>query len=420
MPRTGHPIPRVVFPGLLTGEALVYVEVPESEEENAMGMMSNTVSVYQYLVVGECKGDAWVQECLQKNQFVPIDTTPDQESTGWVSFDDHTSADFDNDNVFKRQPYYLFTLRRDQRKVPSALLKNLLAKECSRWLSERADLNRVPFKRKAEMRETLHAALITKTLPVPSTYDVVWNTDTSTLLVTSISERVLDFVEDAFAQAFEGLSLEPVHPMSRAYRVVKDDQQPALTRCDQAPSKDVLLQIKRNRWVGWDFLLWLMYQTSNGSSVYTVNQQGPMEQGESFLGYLQDRFVLKAEHEEGIRKSSITGPQRDFAEARSSVRDGKNIIEAVIHLEKDSRSWKMALKGDIFAFGSYACPPVQLEKDELTDPFQERIAAFYERMSLVETGFQLFDSIFRDFLSERITDAWPARFKQITEWLNKP
>src|SRR5512137_1875242 len=177
-----------------------------------MGMMSNTVSIYLYRVIGEPSGDSWVQGCLRKNQFIPIDTTPDQESVGWVNFDDHTSPDFENENVFKRDPYYLFTLRRDQRKVPSALLKNLLVKECVAWLSNRPGISRVPFKHKTEMRDTLHASLLTKTLPVPSTYDVVWNADTSILMVSSISERVLNLVEDVFAKTFEGLSLEPIHP----------------------------------------------------------------------------------------------------------------------------------------------------------------------------------------------------------------
>ena len=385
-----------------------------------MGMMSNIVSIYLYRVIGEPSGDAWVQGCLRKNQFVPIDTTPDQESVGWVNFDDHTSPDFDNENVFKRDPYYLFTLRRDQRKVPSALLKNLLVKECVAWLSNRPGISRVPLKHKTEMRDTLHTSLLTKTLPVPSTYDVVWNADTSILMVSSISERVLNLVEDVFSKTFEGLSLEPIHPMSRAYQVLKADQHRMLERCDKAPSRDVLLQIKRNRWVGWDFLLWLTYQTGSGTSVYTVNQKGPLELSESFLGYLHERFVLHAEHEEGTRKSSIIGPQRDFAETRSAIRDGKNIIESVIHIDKDDRSWKMALKADIFAFGSFTCPPVQLERDELTDPEQERVNVFYERMSLVETGLQLFDSIYAAFLAERITPQWTERLKKITEWLNRP
>ncbi|HVN71930.1 MAG TPA: recombination-associated protein RdgC [Desulfomonilia bacterium] len=382
-----------------------------------MGIMSNTVSIYQYKVIGEHKNAAWVQECLAKNRFMPIDATADEEASGWVNLDDHTSADFDNDNVFRRDPYYAFTLRRDQRKVPSAVLKNLVDKECARWLADRPAISRMPFKRKAEIRENLHASLLGKTFPVPATCDVVWNTDTGIITVANISERVLDMVEDTFSRTFVGMSLEPIHPMSRAYRVLDKDHHRLLDKADQAPSKDVLLQIKRNRWIGWDFLLWLMYRTSNSRSVFEVDQSGPLEKGDGFMAYLHDKFVLVAEHEQGKRKSSIIGVQREFAEAREAIRDGKNITEALVYLEKEPRSWKVLLKADIFAMGSFSCPVVRIEQDEITDPDQERMAVFYERMSLLDTGLQLFDSVFSAFMQERIAGTWTEKLRHINNWL---
>jgi len=384
-----------------------------------MGIMSNTVSIYQYKVAGKPGNAAWVQECLNRDRFVPIDTTADEEASGWVNLHDHTSSDFGNENVFRRDPYYAFTLRKDQRKVPSAVLKNLVEKECAKWLEDRPAISRMPYKRKAEIRENLHASLLSKTFPVPSTYDLVWNAETGILMVANITERVLDMVEDSFESTFTGLTLEPVHPMSRARMVLDEGLHPLLDKADQAPSKDVLLQIKRNRWVGWDFLLWLMERTNNGSSVHEVNQDGPLEKGEGFMAYVSDKFVLVAEHEQGKRRSSITGVQREFSEARSALRDGKNIVEALIYLEKEPRSWKVSLKADIFALGSFSCPVVQIERDETADPEHERIAVFYERMSLLETGIQLFDSVFSAFMAERVAGTWSERLKRINEWLNK-
>jgi hypothetical protein len=384
-----------------------------------MGIMSNTVSIYQYRVEGEPGNASWVQERLHKNRFVPIDATADEEASGWVTLDDHAGADFDNENVFWRDPYYAFTFRRDQRRVPPAVLKNMVDRECARWLADRPAISRMPFKRKAEIRENLHAALLGRTLPVPATCDVVWNAETGVLTVASISEKVLDLVEDSFSRTFDGLSLEPVHPMARAYRVLDTDRHALLDKADQAPSKDVLLQIKRNRWVGWDFLLWLMYRSAKGSSVYEVCLDGPLARGESFMAYVHDKFVLVAEHEQGRRRSAITGAQREFAEAREALRDGKNITEALIYLDKDPQAWKLSLKADIFAFGSFTCPVVQLERDEITDPAAERIAVFYERMHLLETGTQLFDSLFAAFMGERIAGSWPERLRKITEWVAK-
>ncbi len=385
-----------------------------------MGFMANTVSIYQYTVKGDLPANEtgeWIRQCLEKSQFKPIDITPDSESVGWVRFNDHMNSDFATEGDFKFEDYCIFTLRRDQRKVPPAVLKNLLEQECAQWLGERPQLHRVPFRKKAEMRDDIQAALLSRTLPVPSVYDVLWNIATKTVSVSTISTKVLDLVEEEFAKTFEGLSLTPIHPVARAKMVLEEDLHEAMDRVNQASSDDVLLQIKRNKWLGWDFLLWLMYQTAEGSSEYRVSQEGPAPLEDHFIAYLYDRFVLVEDHEDGIRKSSIVGPQKDFTEARRAIQSEKNITEALIYIEKDDLKWKMNLKGDIFAFGSYTCPPVKIEKDEITDPASELEAVFFERMYLMGTGLQLFNSLYAAFLKERIGGTWPAKLSHINEWL---
>jgi hypothetical protein len=41
-------------------------------------------------------------------------------------------------------------------------------------------------------------------------------------------------------------------------------------------------------------------------------------------------------------------------------------------------------------------------------------------MSLLETGLQLFDSVFSTFMQERIAGTWPEKLKHINEWLSRP
>ena len=233
-----------------------------------MGIMANTVSVYQYRVMGEMQPDleSWVGEALRKNAFTGIEATPDEEALGWVALDDHLDSTFENPNYFHRGDYLFFTLRRDRRRVPGAFLKNMLTQECRRWLEHHPNFKRVPSKRKAEIRENLHVSLLPRTLPVPSTVDLVWNTALGLVTIATTNAKTLELVEEEFRQSFAGLLLSPIHPMEKARMVVSEALEPALTRADQAASADVLLQIKKNRWVGWDFLLWLMHQTSTSGS----------------------------------------------------------------------------------------------------------------------------------------------------------
>jgi len=384
-----------------------------------MGIMANTVSIYQYRVIGEIPPDieSWVGECLRKNAFSGIEATPDEEALGWVNLDDHLDSAFENPNTFHRGDYLFFTLRRDRRRVPGPFLKNMLIQECRRWLEHHPNFARVPSKRKAEIRENLHVSLLPRTLPVPSTVDLVWNTALSIVTVATINNKTLELVEEEFRQSFAGLILSPIHPMERARMVVSEALKPALTRADQAASADVLLQIKKNRWLGWDFLLWLIYQTSLSGSRYSVNQPGHLEQGTSFFAYVQEGIKLSHEQENSIRKSHIIGAQEDFVEARKALQSGKNVEEGIIFFELDDRSWSLNLKGHQFALGSYKCPPVRLEKDIADDEALEREAGFFERMALLDVGLQLFDSLFAAFLAERLGTAWEEKLRAMKKWI---
>ncbi|OPZ59393.1 MAG: hypothetical protein BWY87_01024 [Deltaproteobacteria bacterium ADurb.Bin510] len=145
---------------------------------------------------------------------------------------------------------------------------------------------------------------------------------------------------------------------------------------------------------------------------------GPLLAGDGFIAYLHDRFVLVGETDDEIRRSAITGPQKEYSEAKQALATGKNLTEGAIFIEKGEDQWRLNLKADIFAFNSYKCPKVQIEKDASTDADQERLAVFFERMYLMEAGLQMFESLFKDFLLERIAPSWNETSGRIAKWLH--
>jgi hypothetical protein len=175
--------------------------------------------------------------------------------------------------------------------------------------------------------------------------------------------------------------------------------------------------IKSNRWIGWDFLLWLLFRTLNDSSGYRVNHPGAGPENEPFTAYLDNRLVLFSESENGIQKITAAGPQDQFSEVRAALAAGKRIMEATIHLEKDELLWKMTLKGEMFHLASFKAPSVRIEKDDTVDAVSEREAVFYERMYVLEQGMQLFDSLFATFLSLRLGGEWSSEQARIDQWL---
>ncbi len=57
------------------------------------------------------------------------------------------------------------------------------------------------------------------------------------------------------------------------------------------------------------------------------------------------------------------------------------------------------------------------EKDNTVDEQSEREAVFFERMSVLEQGLQLFDSLFATFLAARLGGEWDGEMRKIGAWL---
>ena len=63
--------------------------------------------------------------------------------------------------------------------------------------------------------------------------------------------------------------------------------EPALLSANKAASETVLDLIVSNRWLGADFLLWVMYRTMNGMAEYRISRQGPDGSGRAVRGVHQ-------------------------------------------------------------------------------------------------------------------------------------
>ena len=385
-----------------------------------MGILFNTVSICQFKVVGDRPSKdlyEWVSDRLGRNSFRSIDNTIDQVSSGWVHLDDSSGNSFNSPRAFWRDHYLAFTLRRDQRRIPSVLFRTYLRKAESEFLGAHPGMRRVPKQKREELSQAVLAALYAKTLPVPSTYDAVWDTRSGLVTFTSLSPKAIDLFENHFKNTFDGLRLVMLHPLSRGERVLKDKFRPSLLKANRAATGDVLNLIQDNQWLGWDFLLWLTYQTTNQTSEYTVNQAGPGQEGETFVAYLNDRLVLLGGGEGSLQRVSVVGSQEQFSEVRAALKSGKQITEATLYFEKEENQWKMTLRSLMFHFASFKSPSVQIEKDNTTHEADEKEAVFYERMSLLEEGLQLFDSLYATFLEIRLGKTWADEEKGIRKWL---
>ncbi len=386
-----------------------------------MGILANTVSICQFQVSGELPQEnlfEWASTLLANQAFRPIDRGSEELSVGWVHIDDPKDSSFNTPQTLWRDHYLTFSMRRDQRRVPSALLKAHMELAETEFLAAHPGLQRVPKQKREELRDAVRGSLLAQTLPVPAVFDVVWDTRSGRLTFTNLSAAVVELFENLFRQTFDTLRLVAVHPFARAESIIDTNLLPVLQEANQASSDAVLDMIEGNRWLGQDFLLWLMYQTMEGSSSYTVNQSGPAESGEGFSAYLNDRLLLVGGSDSGVQKVTVIGPQDAFSEVRTALQAGKQITESILHMEKLEHQWKLTLKGETFHLASFKAPSVKIERDNRSNEGSEKEAVFYERMYVLEEGLQLFDSLYRHFLDTRLGANWPQTLARIEAWLN--
>lgn len=387
-----------------------------------MGVYANTVSITQFTVTGELpKSDQfpWFSEKLAGRGFQTIENSAEEASEGWTQVDRPDDAAFEAPSDFWRDNYLVFSLRRDQRKIPAAVLKSHTAREEGAFLAQHPNLRRTPKNKRTEIKELVQLRLMAKCLPVPSTVDVVWDQKSGVLTLFSLGSKVVERFEDIFRKTFEGLSLVAIHPFARARMLLEGPLLDSLEKANQSNSDSAMALIRDNQWLGWDFMLWLLQRGLNGEGEFGLCRPGHFSIGERFSAWIDDRIQLQGGGEEGgIQKVSVSGSQDSYLEAISALKGGKQITSATICMEKDENIWKLTLKGETFGFASFKCPQVRIERDATVDEMSEREAAFYERMFLLEQGVQLFDSLFTAFLKERLTEAWSGRMVTIQEWLD--
>ena len=384
-----------------------------------MGILSNTVSICHFRVVGDLPTTdlfEWASVNLQKHAFRPIDQGMEELSTGWVHTGNNQESAFSVPADFWHDHYLAFTLRQDRRRIPAPLLKAYLQVAEHEFLTANHGYTRVPKQKKQELRDSVYASLLARTLPVPSCQDAVWDARSGILTFSSLSRTVMDAFETHFKKTFPGLRLVAIHPFARAENVVEEGLKTALASANRATSETALDLIVSNRWLGWDFLLWIMYRTMNGAAQYRISRPGPDEQGKTFTAYINDRLVLCGTGE-SMQKITVAGPQDRFSEVRTALRQAKVINEASLHFEKGDNFWKLTLKGEMFHFASFKSPKVKEEKDNTVDRASELEALFFERMYLLEEGLQLFDSLFAAFLTARLGQGWNAEMGNVGKWL---
>jgi hypothetical protein len=163
--------------------------------------------------------------------------------------------------------------------------------------------------------------------------------------------------------------------------------------------------------LGREFLTWLWFRSETSDGLFRMSPESG-KAGDPYHLSMEQRVVVRGGEGDNLETASVSGSL--LREARLGLQTGKQVVRALIRMEKDGMDWQVSLKAGDFSIGSLRAPAVAAEKDG-DDPD----ARFLEKMYLVETGLNMLDDTFRQFLRLRLDPArWAEEAGEVARWMN--
>jgi hypothetical protein len=181
-----------------------------------MSFLRPSVSFTRFKLGEPVPAELWntVSAKLKQFAFVDIDNIPEERSFGWVNFDDMLDAEWTISGPEKGH-YLAFSLRLDTRRISPAVLRKHIAmamREEERRSKEDGK-SFISHTRKKEIRESVRARLMARTLPIPAEFNVIWDTQQNIVTLASTHGKVIELFCNHFAATFD-LPLEQLTPYS--------------------------------------------------------------------------------------------------------------------------------------------------------------------------------------------------------------
>ena len=187
-----------------------------------MGLLAASGGFTRYRIVGDVQDQILreVPDRLKRFAFIDIDQTADERSFGWVAFEDYLDTEWRGAPPEKGH-YLAFSLRLDTRRVSPAVLKKYLRLAVDQEKEHMKDTGKafISKDRKKELAERVKLSLMSRALPIPAVFEVVWNTLDHVVWLCSTNGKVQELFEDHFTMTFE-LHLEPQTPAFLAERIL--------------------------------------------------------------------------------------------------------------------------------------------------------------------------------------------------------
>jgi len=364
-----------------------------------LGLLKGPLTFSRFMVIGALPSGFTeiINRQLRQYAFQDLAGGTDEKTMGWTGIENILDTDFSHAS-YAWGDYLLFSLRIDRRGVPPSLLK-IRAMEAEKHYLKETGRKRVDKIAREELREGVRRDLLSNIHPTPSFYDICWSVSGGTILLTSLSEKVMQDFQDFFKTSFELVPC-PFVPWDPQVLSKDDAGKINLLELDGAGGVD-------RKSLGREFLTWLWFKSEERNGMIMIPGGGETEI------HLIRRLVLESGDGEYSESVVCQGMHADLKEGREALRQGKKIREARIQLTRDAATWEFTFKADRFQFQSLKMPIV-MELDEEGDNPDGRVL---ERIYLLETVIRSMDQLFAMFLPLRLSGGWQEEQLRMAKWL---
>ena len=368
-----------------------------------MGFTASSCSFTRFRVIDPVPDGLWAEipQLLKNGAFLDIDETAESQADGWVSFDDYLDTTWQAGPP-QKGAYMAFSLRLDIRRIPAGVLRKRLDLALKREKAENEKNGKkfISRERRKELKELVQISLRRRFLPVPSEFNVIWNTANNEIWFASMQTKMLELFAQRFLDTFK-LHIEQLIPRYLALSMLGKESEEAIHDADEV---DGALDGS----LGRDFLTWLWFQSDVAPSFFRTDD------GQPFKVSMEKRVTVavgEGSERETTSVSANTGSS--LSEARLGLHRGKKVNRALIHLTKDDFGFDVSVKAADFSLNGLKTPKID-KSDRDDDPD----SLFLEKVFLIETAVTLMDSLYRQFLGLRLDkDKWDKTTDEMQQWM---
>jgi len=168
---------------------------------------------------------------------------------------------------------------------------------------------------------------------------------------------------------------------------------------------DVSVSYNRYKFLGNEFLTWLWYAIEN--------QQNELRGSDDDFRQLEigSRIVLENHRQDRVERMTLKGDQIGLEEAMLALKKGAVVTELHLIYKTNQGEWQFSIKGESLNVSNLKIPQTgALERQE------DREGIILEKIYLYEKVLNYIHSLYKKFITLRVTDKWA---KNITPSMKK-